>query len=56
MCGGRGCGGRAREGRQVAFGPNASWHSLAARVSAESGKGRQQRERVRDGEREEVLK
>lgn len=31
------------------FGPNALWHSLAGRVSEESGKGREQRERVGDG-------
>lgn len=37
------------------FGPNASWHSLAGRVSEEvGGEGRQQ-ESVRDGEEEEVL-
>lgn len=34
------------------FGPNALWHSLAGRVSEESGKGQEQQERERDRERE----
>lgn len=38
------------------FGPNALWHSLAGRVSEESGKGRQQQESGRDGEGELELK
>lgn len=29
------------------FGPNALWHSLAGRVSEESGKGQEQQERER---------
>lgn len=33
------------------FGPNALWHSLAGRVSEESGKGREQQESGRDGKR-----
>ena len=34
------------------FRPNALWHSLAGRVSEESGKGQEQQERKRDIERE----
>ena len=33
------------------FGPNALWHSLAGRVSEESGKGQEQQERERQGKR-----
>lgn len=34
------------------FGPNALWHSLAGRVSEESGKGQEQQERESERERE----
>ncbi len=30
------------------FGPNALWHSLAGRVSEESGKGQEQQKRERE--------
>lgn len=40
------------------FGPNALWHSLAGRVSEESGKGQEQQEREigKEGERGEGTK
>lgn len=33
------------------FGPNALWHSLAGRVSEESGKGQEQQEQEREKEK-----
>lgn len=35
------------------FGPNALWHSLAGRVSEESGKGQEQQEQERERKRKE---